>query len=176
MKYVVTLGGKERVVELVGGAGSQVTAFIDGEPHAVDALNLPNGSVSLIIDGNSYDVDFERPAGTDALDPNLNLRVRGEVFSLQVMEERRKRLQEATARAGGAGGPAQITSPMPGKVVKILKAAGTPVKEGEGVVVVEAMKMENELRAPSAGVVAEIRVKEGQAVEMGAVLAVLGPA
>jgi len=86
-------------------------------------------------------------------------------------------LAEASRGASGPArrppGPARLTSPMPGRVVRVLAAAGADVRVGQGLVVVEAMKMENELRAPRAGRVLEVAVREGQTVEAGALLAVV---
>jgi len=174
MRYVVTVGGRDHVVELSKKtAGSPQTALVDGKPVALDAALLPNGTVNLVMDGKSYDLDFES-AGTDTLDARLNVRLCGEVVHLSVEEERRKKLRESSSRGVNKDGPATVLSPMPGKVVKLLKAVGDQVKAGEGVVVVEAMKMENELKAPTSGTVKEIKVKEGQPVESGAVLVVVG--
>jgi biotin carboxyl carrier protein len=79
----------------------------------------------------------------------------------------------ALAPRAGTGGPFRLTAPMPGRVVKVLVEAGDTVAEGQGLVVMEAMKMENELRAPRAGRVKELPARERQAVEMGALLVVL---
>jgi biotin carboxyl carrier protein len=175
MRYVVTQGETEHVLELSAPQDGPRTFMLDGQEHVVEARLLPHGGVNLIIDGRTYDVDFDRPSSSsDPLDPRVNVRVRGQVFALEVLEERKKQLRNAANRHGKHEGPATILSPMPGKVVKLHKAVGDEVKAGEGVVVVEAMKMENELKSPGAGVVQEIRVKEGQPVDAGTVLMVVG--
>ena len=87
-----------------------------------------------------------------------------------VLQEARGDVRAAARRASG---PFRLVSPMPGRVVRVLAAAGADVAAGQGLVVVEAMKMENELRAPRAGRVAEVAVREGQAVDAGALLAVI---
>ncbi|RPJ64661.1 MAG: acetyl-CoA carboxylase biotin carboxyl carrier protein subunit [Acidobacteria bacterium] len=84
-----------------------------------------------------------------------------------------RRWNRPGAAAAGAAGPQRITAPMPGKVLKVLVAAGESVEERQGLVVVEAMKMENELRAPRAGRVREVHVQEGAPVESGRLLVVL---
>jgi biotin carboxyl carrier protein len=98
--------------------------------------------------------------------------VRGQVARVDVADERRLRL-----RAGSAGFTAEgkqvINAPMPGKVVKVLVKVGDEVKEGQGLVVVEAMKMENELKSPKAGKVVELLAKEGTTVENNAKLVVV---
>ncbi|MBI5498252.1 MAG: acetyl-CoA carboxylase biotin carboxyl carrier protein subunit [Deltaproteobacteria bacterium] len=174
MRYVVTQGGHPHVVELGPGNGGSRTFVLDGEPHQVHAVSLPGGVVSLVIDGQSYDMDFERAAPSDPLDPRVNVRVRGEVFQMEVLEQRKHQLRATASRGAKHDGPATVTSPMPGKVVKLLREVGAAVAVGDGVVVVEAMKMENELKSPTAGVLKEIRCKEGQAVEAGTVLVVVG--
>jgi biotin carboxyl carrier protein len=102
----------------------------------------------------------------------VNVLVRGQVSRVDVADERRLRL-----RAGSAGfsveGKQVINAPMPGKVVKVLVKQGDEVKEGQGLVVVEAMKMENELKSPKAGKVVELLAKEGTTVENNAKLVVV---
>lgn len=175
MRYVVTEQGKDHNVD-VGAPGERgvVTVEVDGVKHQVHAVVLPSGAVSLVVDGHSYDVEMERPV-KDALSPRVNVRVRGEVLALEVLDQRRKQLANAGGRKGGGVAAGNILSPMPGKVVKILKPAGSTVAAGEGVIVVEAMKMENELKAAAAGTVKDVKVTEGQAVEAGALLVVLAP-
>jgi biotin carboxyl carrier protein len=86
------------------------------------------------------------------------------MFPLEILDEKKLRMRRASGRFT-VQGKQTLTSPMPGKVVKVLVAVGDEVKEGQGLVVVEAMKMENELRSPKDGKVVELHVKEGQAVE-----------
>lgn len=176
VRYVVTDDGTDHLVELAGqplGLAPR-TITVDGVEHQVQAQVLPSGAVSLLVDGRSYDVEMEQPAGADGLNPAVMVRVRGDTFALEVMDQRRKALLAATRRDGPASGPAVLLSPMPGKVVKILKAVGDEVSAGQGVIVVEAMKMENELTAPTTGTISEVKVKEGQPVEGGAALVVIG--
>jgi biotin carboxyl carrier protein len=87
--------------------------------------------------------------------------------------DRRRGRDRARAAAGAADGPARLLAPMAGRVVRVLVAAGQAVRAGQGVVVVEAMKMENELRAPRGGVIADVPVREGASVDAGAVLVVI---
>lgn len=159
MKYFATLGGRQREVNIEALGGTHFRIRIDGgAAHEVDAERLDGGIVSLLVDGQSYDVDLE-PDGEA-----LNLLVRDRLFRMELLDERRLRLQAAK---GGftAAGPQVIRAPMPGKIVKVLAPEGTEVAEGQGVIVIEAMKMENELRATHAGKVAKVLVKEGQTVE-----------
>jgi len=94
------------------------------------------------------------------------------VFPVEILDERRLRMRAAGGRFA-VEGPQTIVAPMPGKVVKVLVKVGDEVKEGQGLVVVEAMKMENELASPKDGVVKEIHAKENASVESGAKLLVV---
>lgn len=91
-------------------------------------------------------------------------------LEVEALDERTVAIRELTARSRAAQGPAPLVAPMPGLIVRVNVAPGDAVEPGQGLVVMEAMKMENELRAPAAGTVTAIRVTAGQAVEKGAVL------
>ena len=103
-------------------------------------------------------------AGTegDTLDGRLAVRVLGRVVRFEILGERRKKMKESQTGKLGLSGAGTIASPMPGKVIKHLVAVGDEVKEGDGVIVIEAMKMENELKAGIDGVVKEILIEEGK--------------
>jgi biotin carboxyl carrier protein len=175
MKFVATMDGKIHELEVANDEGSDNYRFIiDGKAYDVDCRRMPSQIVSMIMDGKSYDVDLERMAKrSDTLDGRMHVRVRGRVLRFEMLDERRLKMKEAQGFRLDVGGVAAIDSPMPGKVIKLLKKPGDTVNEGEGIVVVEAMKMENELKAPKAGVVKEVRVKEGDTVEAGARLALV---
>jgi acetyl/propionyl-CoA carboxylase alpha subunit len=176
MKFVATVDNKEHHIEVSqehpGSDFYQMS--LDGKSYDVDARRMPSQIVSILLDGKSYDVDLERLAKRgDTLDGRTHVRVRGRVLRLDILDERRVKMKEAQGFRFDVGGKATIDSPMPGKVIKLLKKEGDEVKQGEGVVVVEAMKMENELKAPKDGKVAAIHVKEGATVESGAKLATI---
>jgi acetyl/propionyl-CoA carboxylase alpha subunit len=132
----------------------------------LDAVQSGTSTYSVIEDGKQFEaiVDERGTHGFDVL-------VGGRLFHLDVVDER-TRLLASTAK-GAAAGRLTVEAEMPGKVVKVSLAAGQPVREGQGVVVVEAMKMENEILSPMDGIVTEIPVSEGQTVETGAVLFVV---
>ena len=136
---------------------------VDGVRHLVDAHKLEADFYSLLAGGRSYEVSVE-PRG-DA----YHVR-HGAAEQVVSLTDPSRRARELTASADG---PARIVTLMPGKVVRVLVRAGDKVDAGQGVVVVEAMKMENELAAPRAGRVASLAVEPGQSVEGGAVLAVI---
>jgi biotin carboxyl carrier protein len=168
MRYFAKLQGQKEAVpvdiEPLGGTRYKLT--LNERTYTVDALTLDHGAVSMLVDGTSYHVEFEENVD------EVGVLVRGQVARVDVADERRLRL-----RAGSAGFTAEgkqvINAPMPGKVVKVLVKLGDEVKEGQGLVVVEAMKMENELKSPKAGKVVELLAKEGSTVENNAKLVVV---
>jgi biotin carboxyl carrier protein len=163
MRFVVRTGDHDRVVE-VAGEGDGLTVTLDGEPRKVDLMEGDQGLLSLLIDGKAYACDFDIRKGNQ-----VRVSIGQSVFELEVLDERRARRQLAIGRSGAVG-PQAIVAPMPGKIVRVLVKAGQAVKAGEGLIVIEAMKMENELRSARAGTVKEISVREGMAVEGGAQL------
>ena len=165
MPYLVSSGEREFLVD-VKPEGGAIRVRLGERELAGDAMPVGPGLYSLLIDGRSYEVDvIERKDKMIAL-------VKGQAFPVVVQDELYRRLK--ATRAGRAfKGMRTVTAPMPGKVVRHLVKAGDQVKVGDGVIVVEAMKMENELRSPAAGVVQEIRAAEGSVVAGGDVLAVI---
>jgi biotin carboxyl carrier protein len=165
VRYLATLHGQTAQVEVdVEEAGpGRLVLTLSGKRHEVDALPLPHGAVSLLVDNQVYDVEF------DDVGEEVQVLVRGDVFVVDVADERSLRL-----RAGAAPlkveGRVTLLAPMPGKVVRVLVKQGDSVQEGQGLVVVEAMKMENELKSPKAGTVTELFAREGSPVEANAKL------
>jgi biotin carboxyl carrier protein len=161
MKYFVTVLGREVEVEV---DGEQVT--VGGRTHTA-TLGVVAGTPvrQLLLDGRSEAIALEAGGGG-----RWALTRRGERFELEVLDERARHIRGLTAGAERARGPAVLKAPMPGLVVRIQVEAGQPVAAGAGVVVLEAMKMENELRAAAAGTVRAIRVRPGEAVEKGQTL------
>ena len=176
MRYHAIIQGQERLVE-VSPRGSLYTVSIypGAEPEEgkaprqliVDAVHLHGLAVSILSGGKSYACDLE--PGTEG---KVAVRVNQSVHALEMLDERKLRMRKAGGKFS-LDGPQRIDAPMPGKIVRVLVKKGDAVAEGQGLVVVEAMKMENELKSPKAGVVSELFAVEGAAVENGAKLAVV---
>jgi len=164
--YLATWRGEERPVR-VSATGGRYSVRLGDRTVEVDLLAAGNSLYSLLIDGRSYEVDVL--PGEEA----LTVLVRGEPYYIKVQDERTARLRAATGKGRAQSGRRTVASPMPGKVVRHLVRVGDAVEAGQGVIVVEAMKMENELRAPAAGTVREIRAAEGAVVAGGAPLVVI---
>lgn len=160
--------GEKKIVGLTELDDNHYEITIDGATVHVDAAKSGKTIYSIIEDGKQFEViiDENGAHGFDVL-------VGGLLFHLQALDER-SRLLTSTAKVV-ATGPQRVESEMPGKVVKISSPAGTKVAEGQGVMILEAMKMENEIKSPIEGVVIELGVAEGQTVESGALLFVVAP-
>ncbi len=163
--YVALLDGgkREESIEVRRTGPGLYEVVLRGKVHVVDAFRHDYGTLSLIIDTASYG------AMLDWRGPKVNVRLSHSIVPIEILDERKLRMRRAAGRFTITG-KQNVVSPMPGKVVKVLVAAGDDVKEGQGLVVVEAMKMENEMRSPKDGRVVEVHVKEGQAVESNAKL------
>ncbi len=168
VSYVALLDGgkRERTVQ-VEPLGPGVYRVRIGETvHTVDAYRHDYGTLSLLVDGTSYS------ATLDERGARVHVHLDGSVFPIEILDERKLRLRRAAGRFT-VEGKQTVTAPMPGKVVKVLAGVGAEVKEGQGLLVIEAMKMENELKSPKDGKVVELHVKEGQTVEGNAKLCVV---
>jgi biotin carboxyl carrier protein len=139
---------------------------IDGREVVADAVEIAPGVYSLLIGGQAIEVRVEKFAG------KLRVAVGGREYEASVRDPR-----EWKRSGGGAAeseGRAQIMAPMPGKVIRLLVAAGDAVDAGQGIVVVEAMKMQNEIRSQKSGKVEKLAVVEGQTVNAGDLVAIVG--
>jgi biotin carboxyl carrier protein len=169
------MSGSKRYLTTVRGARKSIPVDIEelgegryrlkvgGTAHDVDARVLEHGAVSMLVDHRSYDVELDESGD------EVQVLVGSELLTVDVADERAVRLRAGTA-GFSVSGKVIVTAPMPGKVVRVLVAPGAQVTEGQGLVVVEAMKMENELKSPKAGTVLEVFAKEGSPVEANAKL------
>lgn len=166
MKFEIEIGGESRTLELEpGDTPQQYRATMDGEPVEFEARFLRPGVLSLILDDRSYRVVLEE----DASDPAIY--IAGRRFPYRLDDPRS--LKARRSHAGGLDGPKPIKASMPGRVVRVLAQPGDAVEAHQGIVVIEAMKMQNEIKSPKAGTVSELRVAPGDTVAAGEVLAII---
>ncbi|GAC1537721.1 MAG: acetyl-CoA carboxylase biotin carboxyl carrier protein subunit [Polyangiales bacterium] len=167
MRYFVTIDGRERVVEVNVLPTGAVAVAMDGTPVDTDVVALDDGGLSVRVDGRVLDLTIEGEP------PEVGVVASGHRAYVRVESERLRAAAAVKRRDGGASEKV-LLAPMPGRVAKVLVAVGDEVAAGQGVMVVEAMKMENELRAKGAAKVAEIHVKPGDTIESGAKLVTFG--
>lgn len=166
MRYEVRISGSTRIVECERHAAGW-RAAVDSQPGgAADVVETTPNTFSVLLAGHSYEICV-----TPLPDGKVHLQMGRREFTAEVLDPRSWRGR----RHGGmeAEGPQQIVAPMPGKVIRILVAAGEKVEAGHGLLVVEAMKMQNEVRSPKSGSVERVLVAEGQAVNAGEVLCIV---
>ncbi len=168
MKLALTIDGREDTIEILSrpGGHSPACRFQLGDTPAREAnVETPEpGVYSVLLDGRSYDAFVEdTPTG-------MVVTIEGYRFEIEARDPRRWSRKTSGA---GADTVQSILSPMPGKVVRVLVAAGDPVVPGQGIVVVEAMKMQNELKSNRTGLVLTVPAKEGATVTAGELLATL---
>jgi biotin carboxyl carrier protein len=179
----LTASGRTRAVT-VSRSGDKFAVSLDGRQHEVD-VKVINGVWSMLLrpakagpyDQSYVGAGFSRPARSyevafaQSAEGGLIVHIDG--VAVEVSINRMRRTGATAASRTADEGPQRVTAPMPGKIVKLLVKPGDKVQPRQGVVVVEAMKMENELRARAAGTVRELRVSEGASVEAGAILVIL---
>jgi len=162
----IEINGELRQIELTQLEGGQYRASIDGQPTVdVEAQMLRPGVLSLHIAGHAYRCVLEESAEGSVI------HLSGRRLPYRVDDPRS--LKSRRSRHGGAEGPKPVTAPMPGRVVRVLVSVGDTVEAHQGVIVIEAMKMQNELKSPKAGKVAKLRVEPGDTVAAGDVLAIV---
>jgi biotin carboxyl carrier protein len=166
MAFIARLGEQNYSVEIEEIGKSLYRIAIDGNEFLVDGKKTGRTNYSLIVDNRSFEIEV------DNAEDEYRVLVDGRNYHVHLVDERRVRV------GGGQSdiqlqGRQKVSVPMPGKVIEVLVSEGDSVERGQGLVIVEAMKMENEVRSPIAGEVKEIKVKPGDAVEGGAVLVVV---
>ena len=169
MKFSLTINGQDHTLELEiprdnGMFSPALSCRLDGEPFQADVMELEPGAFSLLIGGKSYTVRVAASGETG----EYRVALCGAEYAVAVRDPRR------LVRGGGAKpsleGKQDVAARMPGKVVRLLVAQGDAVERGQGLIVVEAMKMQNEIKCPKAGRVEKILVREGQPVNAGELL------
>lgn len=174
MKFVGIVDNEEHsiLVDNHDNDSGIYTVELDGVKYQIDAKTMPSQIISAIIGNKSFDIDLDDSnQDLDPLDGRLSVRVRGRVVQLEMLEHRRKKMKDA---AFAHAGLASIKAPMPGKILRYLVKEGDQVTSGQGLVIIEAMKMENELQSPKDGLVISISSQEGLAVEANALLLTIG--
>jgi biotin carboxyl carrier protein len=162
MRLDATVDGRTVRVE-VRHEDDGYAVTLDGTRLGVDLAEAGEHFVSLLVGGFSYEVGLEKRSD------GYRVHLADDTVTVSLAEGAR----DGARPVRRARGPARLTAPMPGRVVRVLAEEGREVGPGEGLVVIEAMKMENELKAPRKGRVHEVAVREGQAVEAGALLVVV---
>ena len=163
MKFEVRIGARTRIVELERTA-DHWSITLDGQLLDADAVEIAPHTFSILLQGQSHEIRVTpAPGGT------LTLQTPHEEFAAVVLDPR----AWSGRRHGSleAEGRQQVVAPMPGKVVRLLVKAGDTVEAGQGLLVIEAMKMQNEIRSPKSGVVERLLAQEGQPVNAGEILA-----
>jgi len=163
MKYVALINNEQYEIEI--DKDGNIT--LNGEPRDVDFLPLGASLYSVITDSKSLEVAIDEEQG------NYQVMMGGRLYEGQVLDERA--LMMAQRRGGLGGGSGEVNSPMPGLIVAVPVAEGQEVSQGETVVILESMKMQNELKAPIDGVVVSVKVEAGQTVDKNALLVELEP-
>jgi biotin carboxyl carrier protein len=158
-------GGKPHRLELEKAASGGWVCRLDGQPILVDALIPRPDVLSLLVDGHSYEIKREQTA------TELHMWVGSARFAVELRDPRSLRSRHKAA--GDEKGPIRILAPMPGRIVRLLVAENSEVEAGQGIVVVEAMKMQNEIKSPKKGVVKKISASAGAAVNPGDILAIV---
>ncbi len=163
MKLDIRIREKTRIVELERD-GASWRVRLDRQARDAHAVEIAPGIYSVLLDGRPHDVCI-----TPAPDGALTIQTGAQEFRAEVLDPRA--WQGRKHGALEAEGRQPVAAPMPGKIVRVLVQAGEEIAAGQGLLVVEAMKMQNEICSPKSGVVEKILVREGQAVNTGDVLA-----
>lgn len=178
MKYEVRVGADTRSVSIERNAQGELRVAIESPAHdnegakvfaAVEAFDIGLGSISILFQGASFDTQVNAEPG------GLAVFCRGREFHATVRDPRawKGTWKKTTGGLQQTHGRQEVVAPMPGKIVRVLVAAGQDVEVGQGLIVVEAMKMQNEIRATKSGQAARLLVREGQTVSAGDPLLVI---
>jgi biotin carboxyl carrier protein len=166
MAFIAKLGEQSYTVEIEENGRSVYRVSVDGNEFLVDGKKTGRTNFSLIVDNRSFEIEV------DNTDDEYRVLVDGRNYRIHLVDERRVRV--GAAQSGlQLQGRQMVSVPMPGKIIAVLVAIGDAVEMGQGLVIVEAMKMENEVRSPISGEVKEIKVKPGDTVEGGALLVIV---
>jgi len=156
MKYITTVEDKQFTVEII----DEKHVNVDGKVYTIDFESVSGQPVfSLILDGRSHEA-YVQP-GED----NWQVLLRGRLYPAVVEDEREKRLRTAAGGGVAETGEFHLKAPMPGLVVAVRVSEGQEVKKGDVLLILESMKMQNELKSPRDGKISRVKVKAGESVE-----------
>ena len=166
MKYITTINDQEYTIEI----DQEDRITVNGEPYAVDFQAISEGGMlSLLLNQRSLEAIVE------ARNDHWEVLLKGELYTVKVLDERAYRLARSRGDLGPlVTGEVVVAAPMPGVILEVPVKEGEPVQRHETVVILESMKMENELRAPRDGVVRRVAAAVGNSVEKGQMLVVIG--
>ena len=164
MLYFAKVNEQEFIIEI----GQDNRIVVNGETYDIDFRQMPkSGVTSLLLNQHSLE------AVIDEGDGRWDVLIRGELYPVEVADERSHRLAKARGSFSPPDGEVSVKSPMPGTIISIPVDEGDIVSKGDKVVILESMKMENELRAPRGGVVTQVKIEAGSGVEKGQILIVI---
>jgi biotin carboxyl carrier protein len=167
MKYITIIDGQEYQVELLEDGQVEINERV----YQVDLQEVDGQRVfTVLVDGRSFE------ATLTSENDHLDVIIQGARYQAEVIDEHAMLLRQAGGESTGLTGDYKLEAPMPGLVIKVPLAVGDEVGEGDVLLILESMKMQNELRSPQAGVVKAVNVKAGDNVEKREVMIVLGPA
>jgi biotin carboxyl carrier protein len=152
---------------LLNVEGKRVVAAVDGRAYELEFHRLEDGTYLVLKEGHVFDCRVNRTAKKET----FAVSIRDRIYSVSISDP--KRLRGANDAGDHHHGSAEILAPMPGKVVRVLVEVGSQIEKGKGVIVVEAMKMQNEMKSPREGSVKAVYVKAGDTVNAGDVLAIV---
>ncbi len=161
MRFEVSVAGRKHDLEITQVEGGW-QCRIDGREMRVDVARIADGTLSILHEGKSH-VARQEAGGAVVVD--------GGRYNVSIADPRSWRSRQQAA--AGVSGSLKLAAPMPGKVVRVLTSPGSTVAAGQGIVVIEAMKMQNEIRAPRDGIITTVLVQEGKAVNVGEVVAIM---
>ncbi len=170
MKLFAEIASERHALEL-RREGRRVFATLDGRGYEIEAREVSAGTYLILRGERVYECRVERGVGPEGERGGVEVHVHGRAYGVRIIDP--KRLRGARAAGEHDGGRAEVSAAMPGKIVRVLVELGQQVEAGDALIVVEAMKMQNEMKSPKAGTVAELRVVSGATVNAGEVLVVV---
>lgn len=171
MDYLVKIEGKEYIVT-IDSATHPPQIKVNGKPFRTRfSTHSDNSHLQLLMDNRSYDVEVVKQ--NNSHNGDFSVFIYGREFSLYAEDERLAKIREVAGMGAGGDSQKEIHAPMPGLVTRILKNPGDQVRKGESLILVEAMKMENELKSPVDGTIKEVKVKEGQSIDKNTLMVLL---